>query len=229
MPEIARDRAAAAAVINVRMFTPSAEAIAASQLTAFVRFYETKINRSIRDSDELYKLSIEDFRLFWQLFLAFSGLRWEGDSAPVCTSDDVETASCFPNLRLSYAENLLVCETVEDSQLPAVASYNRTGLTERLNRGELRERVDEFAGGLRMLGVDPGDRVVGVLRNNAGAVVAGLGSAMVGATFSSASPEIGVLGLLTRFGQLDPNVLVVTSIGTPGFEVDRLRALTQGL
>jgi acetoacetyl-CoA synthetase len=229
MPEIARDRAAATAATNVRIFTPSAEAIAASQLTAFIRFCETKINRPIRDSDELYKLSIEDFRLFWQLFLAFSGLRWDGDASPICTSDDVETASFFPNLRLNYAENLLACETAEDSQLPAVASFNRTGLTERLSRGELRGRVDEFAGGLRMLGVDAGDRVVGVLRNDAGAVVAGLGSATVGAIFSSASPEIGISGLLTRFGQLDPNLLVVTSIGSPGFGVDRLRALTRGL
>ena len=146
MPAIAPDRAAATTATNVRMFTPSAEAIAASQLTAFVHFCEAKINRPIRDSDDLYKLSIEDFRLFWQLFLAFSGLRWEGDDSPVCTSDDVETASFFPNLKLSYAENLLACETAADLQLPAVASFNRTGLTERLNRGELRRRVDEFAG-----------------------------------------------------------------------------------
>ena len=87
MPAIACDRAAATTATNVRMFTPSAEAIAASQLTAFVRFCEAKINRPIRDSDDLYKLSIEDFRLFWQLFLAFSGLCWEGEDSPVCTSD----------------------------------------------------------------------------------------------------------------------------------------------
>ena len=229
MPAIARDRAAATTATNVRMFTPSAEAIAASQLTAFVHFCEAKINRPIRDSDDLYKLSIEDFRLFWQLFLAFSGLRWEGDDSPVCTSDDVETASFFPNLKLSYAENLLACETAADLQLPAVASFNRTGLTERLNRGELRRRVDEFAGGLRTLGVNAGDRVVSVLRNDAGAVVAGLGSATVGAIFSSASPEIGISGLLTRFGQLDPSVLIVSSIESPGFEMDRLRGLAERL
>ncbi len=229
MPAIARDRAAATTATNVRMFTPSAEAIAASQLTAFVHFCEAKINRPIRDSDDLYKLSIEDFRLFWQLFLAFSGLRWEGDDSPVCTSDDVETASFFPNLQLSYAENLLACETAADLQLPAVASFNRTGLTERLNRGELRRRVDEFAGGLRTLGVNAGDRVVSVLRNDAGAVVAGLGSAKVGAIFSSASPEIGISGLVTRFGQVDPSLLIVSSIESPGFEVDRLRALAERL
>ena len=229
MPAIARDRAAATTATNVRMFTPSAEAIAASQLTAFVHFCEAKINRPIRDSDDLYKLSIEDFRLFWQLFLAFSGLRWEGEDSPVCTSDDVETASFFPNLQLSYAENLLACETAADLQLPAVASFNRTGLTERLNRGELRRRVDEFAGGLRTLGVNAGDRVVSVLRNDAGAVVAGVGSAKVGAIFSSASPEIGISGLVTRFGQVDPSLLIVSSIESPGFEVDRLRDLAERL
>jgi len=229
MPEIVRERAAVTAAPQVPVFRPSAEAIAASQLTAFVHFCEAKINRSIGDSDALYKLSIEDFRLFWHLFLAFSGLRWEGDDCPVCTTDDVETASFFPNLQLSYAENLLACETPEDLQLPAVASFSRTGSTERLNRGELRRRVDQFAGGLRALGVDAGDRVVSVLRNDAGAVVAALGSAKVGAIFSSASPEIGISGLLTRFAQLEPSVLIVSSIESPGFELDRLRTLAECL
>lgn len=226
---IASDRAAATTANNVPVFTPAPEAIAASRLTAFVHFCDAKINRPIRDSDDLYKLSIEDFRLFWQLFLAFSGVRWEGANSPVCTSDDIETASFFPNLQLSYAETLLSCETAPDLQLPAISSFNRTGLIERLNRGELRNRVDEFAGGLKSVGVEAGDRVVSVLRNDAGSVVAGLGSTMLGAIFSSASPEIGISGLLARFEQLDPNLLIVSSMESPGFEADRFRVLVERL
>ena len=80
-----------------------------------------------------------------------------------------------------------------------MTACNATGVTERLTRGELRRRVQDFAATLRALGVRPEDRVVSVLRNDAGSVVAALGSAAVGATFSSAAPEMGIPTLLARF------------------------------
>ena len=117
----------------------------------------------------------------------------------------------------------------EDSQRPAVTTVKLGGVTETLTRGELRQRVFEFAGALRALEVKPGDRVVSVLRNDAGSVVAALGSAAVGATFSSAASGMGVSSLVSRFGQLRPVVLIVSSIDSPGFESERLLELARGL
>lgn len=211
------------------IFTPSAETISASRLTAFIRFCAQATGREIIDSEELYRLSVEDFRLFWLLFLRFSKLTMDGDTSPVCTGESVEAARFFPKLQLNYAENLLVCNAPEDSQRPAVTAVELGGVTETLTRGELRQRVFEFAGALRALGVRPGDRVVSVLRNDAGSVVAALGSAAVGATFSSAAPGTVVSSLVSRFGQLEPVVLIVSSIGDPGFESERLRELARGL
>src|SRR6476469_6370559 len=176
------------------IFTPSAETILASRLTAFIRFCAQATGREIIDSEELYRLSVEDFRLFWLLFLRFSELTMDGETSPVCTSECVEAARFFPKLQLNYAENLLACNAPEDSQRPAVTTVELGGITETLTRGELRQRVFKFAGALRAFEVNPGDRVVSVLRNNAGSVVAALGSATVGATFSSAAPGMGVSG-----------------------------------
>src|SRR2546423_2848392 len=89
------------------IFSPPLETIKASQLTAFIRFYERATGESIGSSEDLYQRSVENFQLFWQLFLLFSDLIWEGDVFPACINAGVETATFFPKLRLSYAENLL--------------------------------------------------------------------------------------------------------------------------
>ena len=207
------------------VFQPTAARVSASQLTAFIRFCEHETGLAIANTDALYRLSIEDVQLFWQLFLRFSKLVWEGDAFPVCSGDRVEGARFFPGLRLSYPENLLACDGVDDLKLPAVTACNASGVTERLTRGQLRRRVQDFAATLRALGVRPEDRVVSVLRNDAGSVVAALGCAAVGATFSSAAPEMGIPTLLSRYSQLDPVVLIVSSTEGPGFETTRLRDL----
>jgi acetoacetyl-CoA synthetase len=58
------------------------------------------------------------------------------------------------------------------------------------------------------MGVRPGDRVAAYMPNLPETVVAVLGSAAVGAVWSSCSPDFGVQGVLDRFGQIEPRVLV---------------------
>ncbi|HJS46649.1 MAG TPA: acetoacetate--CoA ligase, partial [Gemmatimonadales bacterium] len=68
--------------------------------------------------------------------------------------------------------------------------------------------VARAARGLRAAGVGPGSRVAGWLPNVPEAVVAMLATASLGATWSSTSPDFGVQGVLDRFGQFEPSVLL---------------------
>ncbi len=87
-------------------------------------------------------------------------------------------------------------------------------------------RPGRFAATLRGLGVVRGDRVAAWLPNVPETVVAFLGSAMIGAVFSSASPDFGVPGVLDRFGQIAPKVLVAADgYRYNGKEHSRLEAL----
>jgi acetoacetyl-CoA synthetase len=61
---------------------------------------------------------------------------------------------------------------------------------------------------LRAAGVGVGDRVAGYVPNIPGAIIAMLATASLGATWSSCSPDFGVQGVLDRFGQIEPKVLV---------------------
>src|SRR3954470_18584049 len=177
-----------------------------------MRFCERATERRFPDQAAFHEFSIEDHRAFWRLLLEWSRLTVEGSPEPVCTSDSCEDATFFPELRVSYAENILA----GDPEAPALVAHHASGPPERLTRGQLRERVFGAAAELRERGIGAGDRVAAVAGNNAEAVVGGLACAAVGATFSTAAPEMGVPAVLARFEQLEPKLLMA------GAAVDRI-------
>ncbi len=214
------------------VFRPAPAVIAASQLTAFRRHCELELGRSIPNEEAFYRFSVDEYRLFWRSFARWSDILLEGDEQPVCTDEGVERARFFPNLRLNYAENLLRIDSI-DAERPAVTAVHASGAHDRLTRGELRDRVRALAASLRELGVEPGDRIVSVVSNGTEALVAALACAAVGATFSSTAPDMGAEAILSRFGQLEPALLMATlGSGTPTSSVsasERLLAVVNGL
>lgn len=65
-----------------------------------------------------------------------------------------------------------------------------------------------LAAHMRGLGVGRDDRVVAIAANNPEAIVGVLSAATLGATFSSAAPEMGAAAILSRFEQLAPKLLL---------------------
>jgi acetoacetyl-CoA synthetase len=111
----------------------------------------------------------------------------------------------FAGARLNFAENLLR----RRDEAPAIIARDEDGRRRELSFAQLADAVRRAAGALRAAGVVPGDRVVGFLPNVPEAVVGALASASVGAVWSSCSPDFGVGGVLDRFGQIAPKVLIV--------------------
>src|SRR5262249_43942469 len=74
--------------------------------------------------------------------------------------------------------------------------------------GELRARTAVLAAGLRAEGVGPGDRVAAYLPNIPEALAAGLACMSIGAIWSACSPRFGVRGVVDRFAQIEPSVLL---------------------
>jgi acetoacetyl-CoA synthetase len=193
------------------IYIPDPAVIARSELTDFTRFCADRTGFCFPDQASFHRFSSTDYRTFWRLFLDWSGLIIDGHPEPVCEGDQVERAQFFPNLRLSYAENLLA----EPPEATALIARHGDGRREQLSRGELRERVFRLARALRQLGVQPGDRVACIARNNAEAVIAALTTAVVGAVFSSCGADMGAFAILSRFAPLAPVVLFANTQAEP--------------
>ena len=181
-----------------------------SQLAEFTELCEERTGQAFDSPQQLHAFSVSEHRRFWSLFLEWADPIREGESEPVCTDDRCEEAVFFPNLRLSYAENLLARRSDEDDARAALVARHGSGPPQRLSRRELRERVRALAGHMRSLGVEAGDRVAAIAPNNAEAIVGGLAAATIGATFSSAAPDMGAPAILSRFEQLRPKLLMAT-------------------
>src|SRR5258705_61256 len=99
---------------------PDPRAIARSQLAEFIVFCEERTGRTFDGARDFDAFSVEQYRLFWGLFLQWADPLREGEPEPACTDDRCEVASFFPSLRLNYAENLLRSRSPEDDERIAV-------------------------------------------------------------------------------------------------------------
>jgi acetoacetyl-CoA synthetase len=183
-----------------------------AQIREFAEFCEQHTGRAWTGPQEFHGFSVASFRVFWRLFLEWADPLRSGSAEPVCEGDDLETAAFFPKLELSYAENLLEPPpSAGDDERVALVARHSDGRREELTRRELRERVRHLAAHLRAFGIGSGDRVVAIAGNDPEAIVAALATATLGATFSSAAPEMGAPAILSRFEQLSPKLLFATA------------------
>jgi acetoacetyl-CoA synthetase len=200
-----------------------------AQLSDFVAEVEQRVGTDFETPQHFHDFSVERFRDFWGLFLEWADPLRSGDPQPACTDDRCETATFFPNLRLNYAENLLEPRSPEQDERVAVVARHGDGSRQEISRRELRKQVRRLAGHLRGLGVEPGDRVAAIAANNLEAMVGALAAAALGATFASASPEMGAPAILNRFEQLSPKLLMASfdsdSVATVAGSLPTLEAM----
>jgi acetoacetyl-CoA synthetase len=111
----------------------------------------------------------------------------------------------FPGTTVNYAEQVL--RNISDDH-PALIVAAEDGDPVEVSWATLAGQVGAFAGTLRRLGVQRGDRVAGYLPNVPEAVIAFLGAAAIGAVWSSCAPDFGTRAVLDRFAQIEPTVLV---------------------
>jgi acetoacetyl-CoA synthetase len=186
------------------LWRPSAAQVERANMTRFMSA------AGISDYDSLYAWSIEQPEAFWPLVWKFCdviGSDWSRvlvGRERMAPPDGTLGPKWFEGAQLNFAENLLRF----DDDGPAIVAWNETGHVRGLSYRELNAEVHAFAAALRACGVGAGDRVAGFMPNIPEAVIAMLGAASIGAVWSSCSPDFGVSGVLDRFGQIEPKVLV---------------------
>ncbi len=173
-------------------------------MTAFRRDAAERWSLDLPDYAALHRFSVERATDFWRTVWDFTDIRGDIGERIVERPDAMPGARYFPDARLNYTENLL---RGDDSQ-PAIVFNGENRVRRSLTMGELRAEVSAFAHALVRMGVHPGDRVAAYLPNMPEAVVGVLGAAAIGAIWSSCSPDFGVQGVLDRFGQIEPVVLL---------------------
>lgn len=217
------------------LWAPSPLAVERANLTQFI----DRVGRtvpSVRDYSSLYGWSVDQPAEFWGAVWEYCGVVADRDPAGLAWKTVLRGGDrmgppdaslgprWFEGARLNFAENLL---RRRDNGLALVA-WNELGPHQRYTFAELFDEVANVAAALRRQGVTAGDRVAGFMPNIPETVVAMLAAASLGAVWSSCSPDFGVQGVLDRFGQIAPRVLLCADgYRYAGKEIDSLRTVRE--
>ncbi|OBX36449.1 acetyl-coenzyme A synthetase [Halomonas elongata] len=187
------------------LWQPAPETIAATQMASLMRRIEAEHGAQLHDYADLHAWSVDNPERFWSLLWDDFEIVAEQRGGPVLEAPDaMPGARWFPEARLNFAANLLR----RRDAAPALIAHDERGRRRELSHAELYRRVARLSRALRDDGVEAGDRVAGFVPNSEHAVIAMLATASLGAVWSSCSPDFGFQGVLDRFGQITPKVLI---------------------
>jgi acetoacetyl-CoA synthetase len=187
------------------IWTPSPDRVADANLTRFIACLNARKGLKLESYADLYAWSLAEPGEFWFEVAHFADVRADWGEGPKLEHPDrMPGARFFPGARLNYAENLLRYR----DRTPAIIFRNDRGARRELSYLELHEEVARVAAGLAAEGVVAGDRVAGYMPNLPETLIAMLAATSLGAIWSSCSPDFGTRGVLDRFGQIAPKVLI---------------------
>lgn len=190
------------------LWTPSPARIAASRMDAFRCFVNQRHGVQLADYPALHAWSVEQREAFWQAIVDFFEIRFHSPAECVLREGPaMPDARWFPGATLNFAEHLL---RRRDGH-PALVAIGEDGSREQLSYAQLAAHVAGLQRALREAGVGIGDRVAAFMPNTWQTVVGMLASACLGATWSSCSPDFGTQGVIDRFGQIEPKVLIAAA------------------
>lgn len=205
---------------NKPLWTPTIDKIQASDLHNFMRFCGCEGDTY----QEFWQWSIENIEDFWSSLWDYCGVVGDKGDITLKHSNKMLGGQFFPNGRINYAENLLK----NRNENPAIIFQNEKGHETKFSFNELYDQVSLWAQTLKEQGIKEGDRVAAYMPNIPETIFACLATASLGAVWSSASPDFGAQGVIDRFGQIKPKVLVtVDGYFYAGKEIDCLEKVQQ--
>jgi acetoacetyl-CoA synthetase len=194
--------------MNAPLWTPSADRIAATRMDAFRRFVNQRHALQLADYPALHGWSVNERAAFWQAIVDFFEVRFTAQPEAVLREGAaMPSAQWFPGATLNFAEHLL---RRRDNH-PALVAIGEDGSREQLSYFDLAAHVAGLQRSLQAAGVGVGDRVAAFMPNTWQTVVGMLATASLGATWSSCSPDFGTQGVIDRFGQIEPKVLIAAA------------------
>ena len=183
------------------LWKPSDKRKEESLLKNFSKFINFKSNYNFKN---LWKWSIDHPEEFWSKFWDYSKIIGDKGKEIIKYNKTFNKTKFFPDSKLNYAENILKKKSSEI----AISFLSEKGFEEEISWEQLYKKVCKFSGYLKSLGLKKGDRVAAYVPNKIESIISFLACAKNGIIWSSCSPDFGTQGVVDRFKQIEPSILI---------------------
>ena len=185
------------------MWNPSEERKNSALITDFIN----QLPLNFDSYFDLHKWSIDNLEEFWSEFWKFSGIKYSKTYDSILDNPVMPGAKWFVGSELNYAQNLL---SGSPNQL-AIISTGENRSDQKYTFKDLNTAVSKAQAGLESLGVKKGSRVAAFVPNCVESIILMLATTSCGAIWTSCSPDFGSQGVIDRFSQVEPAILIVSN------------------
>ena len=182
--------------------------------------------------EEAMEWSLREPNEFWRAVWNTTGIVGSpGEPAVRFPSESIVETEFFPHALLNIVDTFL--QPRDNVNADAIVYVSENGERHCITWSQLRIDVNRATHALREYGVQAGDRVAAWMPNRPETIVLYLATQALGAIFTSTSSDFGVQGVVDRFSQTTPRVLLAAdaySYGGKNFScTDRLKEIIEAL
>jgi acetoacetyl-CoA synthetase len=192
--------------MNKKLWEASLSVKKKSNLFKFEKFISKKFNyKTNKNYKKLFNWSINNLGLFWSSIWDYTNVKGKKVEKFKYSKEFIKN-KFFVNSRLNFAENLL---SKKDNS-KAVTFISENGYREVRSWKRLHYNTSKFIHFFKKNKISEKDRIVAYMTNQIETVECFLATSTIGAIWSSCSPDFGTLGLIERFSQIKPKILIIT-------------------
>jgi acetoacetyl-CoA synthetase len=205
------------------LWQPSEQRIRDAGITRYREWLKETRGLSFDSYDDLWTWSTSEIEAFWESIWQFGGVISHAHYQQVLVERKMPGARWFEGATLNYAEHALARGLqAEFRDMPALIAESEVRGRTEISWHSLRQQVGALAATLRSVGLEQGDRAVAYMPNIPETVTAMLAVTSLGGIWSCAAPDMGAVGVLDRFRQIEPKVLfAIDGYRYGGREFDR--------
>ena len=185
------------------LWVPSGKRKKESLLEDFSKYINIKSNYNFKT---LWKWSVDHPEEFWSKFWDYSKIIGDKGKEIIRFNKIFNKTKFFPDSKLNYTENILK----KKSSDPAISFLSEKGFEEEISWEQLYIKVCKFSNYLKSIGLKKGDRVAAYVPNKIESIISFLACAKNGIIWSSCSPDFGTQGVVDRFKQIEPSILITS-------------------
>ena len=191
--------------MNAKLWEASKKTKNKSNLFRYEKYIAKNYNYKISQKyNKLLKWSIDKPNIFWSSIWDFTKVKGVKKFKFKNTKNLINSQFLIGS-KLNFAENLLL----KNDNTKAITFISENGYREIRTWNKLNINTSKIIEFFKKLGIKKKDRIAAYLPNIIQTVESFLATATIGAIWSSCSPDFGANGVVERFSQIKPKLLII--------------------